>query len=125
MAEVLIVDDEPDAREVLVKILERAGHVVRIARDGKEAVIQVNLKPPDVVVLDLLMPTMNGADFLATVRAYRRFRSLPIVLLTAVSEHPLLDQALELGVQSILVKSKAIFEDIRQAIEEALRANEA
>jgi CheY-like chemotaxis protein len=125
MAEVLIVDDEPDAREVLVKILERAGHVVRIARDGKEAVIQVNLKPPDVVVLDLLMPTMNGADFLATVRAYRRFRSLPIVLLTAVSDHPLLDQARELGVQSILIKSKAIFEDIRQAIEEALRANGA
>lgn len=125
MAEVLIVDDEPDAREVLGKILERAGHVVRIARDGREAVTQVNLKPPDVVVLDLLMPTMNGADFVATVRAYRRFRSLPIVLLTAVSDHTLLDQALELGVQSILVKSKAIFEDIRQAIEEALRANDA
>jgi CheY-like chemotaxis protein len=123
MAEVLIVDDEPDAREVLVKILERAGHVVRIARDGREAVTQVNLRPPDVVVLDLLMPTMNGADFLATVRAYRRFRSLPIVLLTAMSDHPLMDQARELGVQSILVKSKAIFEDIRQAVEEALRAN--
>jgi len=122
MAEVLIVDDEPDTREVLGKILERAGHVVRIARDGKEAVTQVNLKPPDVVVLDLLMPTMNGADFLATVRAYRRFRSLPIVLLTAVSDHPLLDQVVELGVQSILVKSKAIFEDIRRAIEEAMRA---
>jgi len=68
---------------------------------------------------------MNGADFLATVRAYRRFRSLPIVLLTGASDHPLLDQVRELGVQSILVKSRAIFEDIRQAVEEALRANGA
>ena len=125
MAEVLIVEDEADTREVLGKILERAGHVVRSAHDGREAVSQVTLNAPDVVVLDLLMPTMNGADFLETVRAYRRFRSLPVVVLTAVSSHPLLDQARDLGVHSVLLKTKATFEDIRQAIEDALRAKKA
>ena len=122
MAEVLIVDDEADAREPLGRFLEKSGHVVRVAHDGKAALSQVMLKLPDVVLLDLLMPHMSGADFLAVVRSYRRLHALPVVVLTALSNTPVLERARKLGVHSILLKTKASFEDIRRAVEEATRA---
>ena len=122
MAEVLIVDDEADAREPLGKFLEKSGHAVRVSSDGQAAVIEVLLKLPDVVLLDLLMPRMSGPDFLAVVRSYRRLHALPVVVLTALSNTPVLERARKLGVQAVLLKSKATFEDIRLAVEEATRA---
>src|SRR5437868_6519991 len=88
MAEVLIVDDSADAREPLGRFLEKLGHVVRAAPCGREALEQLIAKAPDVVLLDLLMPQMTGADFLSVVRSYRRFQSLPVVVLTALSNAP-------------------------------------
>jgi CheY-like chemotaxis protein len=121
MAEVLIVDDEPDARKPLGRLLEKVGHVVRVAPDGREALTQVLLKLPDVVVLDLLMPNMDGTDFLAALRSYRRLQRLPVVVLTALSNTPTLDRARALGAHSVLLKSKATFDDVRHAVEEAVR----
>ena len=125
MPEVLIVDDEPDAREPLGRFLKKLGHVVRVAGDGREALAQVTAKPPDVVLLDLLMPRMSGQAFLEVVRSYRRFQSLPVVVLTAVSNTPALELVLALGAHSVLLKSKATFEDIREAVEEAARTGYA
>ena len=122
MAEVLIVDDEADAREPLGWFLEKSGHVVRVAPDGGAALTQVMLKLPDVVVLDLLMPEMSGSDFLALLRSYRRLRAVPVVVLTALSNTPVLERAIKLGVHAVLLKTKATYPDIRRAVEEATRA---
>jgi CheY-like chemotaxis protein len=125
MPEVLIVDDQPDAREPLGKFLEKLGYVVRVAADGREALVQVTAKAPDVVLLDLLMPRMSGTEFLGVLRSYRRFQSLPVVVITAVSNISMLDRTGKLGVHSILQKSKATFEDIRLAVEHAARGGAA
>jgi CheY-like chemotaxis protein len=122
MAEVLIVDDSADAREPLGRFLEKLGHVVRAAPCGREALDQLIAKAPDVVLLDLMMPEMSGADFLALARSYLRFRSLPVVVLTALSSSPALDRVRELGAHSVLLKSKATFDEIRHALEEAARS---
>ena len=125
MVEVLIVDDEADAREPLGKFLVKAGHAVRHAPGGQEALAEVVLKLPDVVLLDLLMPKISGTDFLAVVRSYRRFRSLPVVVLTGLFDTPELERAAKLGVHSVLLKSKVTFEDIRRAVEDAARGGAA
>ena len=119
MAEVLIVDDEADAREPLGRYLEKVGHLVRVAPSAGDGLTQVMLKLPDVVVLDLLMPQMSGTEFLAAVRSYRRLQRLPVVVLTALSNTPTLDRALKLGAHSVLLKSKVTFEDVRRAVEDA------
>jgi DNA-binding NarL/FixJ family response regulator len=71
------------------------------------------------------MPHMSGTDFLAIVRSYRRFQSLPVVVLTGLSNTPALDRARKLGAHSVLLKTKATFEDIRRAVEEAARSGGA
>jgi CheY-like chemotaxis protein len=119
MASIMIVEDNADACEPLAKFLERAGHEVRCLPNGREALAQVLAKVPDVVLLDLLMPEMDGPSFLEVVRSYLRIQSLPVVVWTALVDSPMVERAQALKVNSVLAKGKASFEDIQRAIEEA------
>ncbi len=81
---VLLVDDEPDIREVAQLGLETfAGWEVRTATCGAEAVAQAAADPPDVVLLDVMMPGMDGPTTLAALRAQPATRDVPVVFLTA------------------------------------------
>ena len=120
MATVLVVDDNADEAEGLKKLLTVAGHEVRYSPNGREALMQVIGEPPDVVLLDLAMPEMDGASFLEVVRSYLRLQSLPVVVLTGMVDSPMIDRMRTLQVNSILVKGKATFEEIQKAIEEAV-----
>jgi CheY-like chemotaxis protein len=120
MASIMIVDDAIDSCEPLGKYLEKSGHEVRCVANGREALAQVILQLPDVVILDLFMPEMDGPSFLEVVRSYLRLQSLPVVVLTALSESPMVERTRNLHVNAILVKGKATFEDIRRAAEEAV-----
>src|SRR6266550_8656281 len=101
---VMLVDDAADSCEPLAKFLERSGHEVRCVANGREALAAVITKPPDVVVLDLLMPEMDGPSYLEVVRSYLRLQSLPVVVLTAFTDSPLLERARNLSINSILAK---------------------
>jgi CheY-like chemotaxis protein len=120
MARILIVDDNPDELAALGRALQLAGHDVVTAPNGREALIQVMSNPPDVVLLDLIMPEMDGPSFLEVVRSYLRLQSLPVVVLTALDQSPMIDRIQALKVNSILVKGKAKNEDIEKAIVESL-----
>jgi CheY-like chemotaxis protein len=117
----MIVDDTADACEALAKFLQKGGHRVTCYPNGKDALVAVITAPPDVVILDLLMPEMDGPSFLEVVRSYLRLQSLPVVVLTGLAgESPMVDRARYLKVNSILAKGKATFEDIGRAVQEAL-----
>lgn len=120
MASILIVDDAEDASAALGKSLEMAGHVVRRVPDGREALAQVIQDRPDVVVLDLFMPQLDRSSFLEVVRSYLRLQSLPVVVLTALPDSPMVDRVRYLKVNSVLVKGKATLEEIRNAVEQAV-----
>ena len=119
MASILIIDDDVTGRKALAGFLGHAGHVVRSASNGREALAQVISDTPDVVVLDLFMPDMDGPSFLDVVRSYLRIQSLPVVVLTGMTESPMVDRVRYLKVNSVLAKGKATPEDIRRAVEEA------
>jgi CheY-like chemotaxis protein len=119
MSEVLIVDDDIEAQEPLARFLEKAGYAVRRARNGRAALAAILDRTPDVVVLDLLMPEMDGPSLLEVVRSYLRLQSLPVVVLTALEEGPLIDRARNAKVNAILRKSKASLEEVKSAIEHA------
>ena len=120
MPHVLIVEDAPDACEPLQRFLEKSGHKVTCVGNGKEALAEVLARVPDVVLLDLLTPEMDGPSFLEVVRSYLRLQSLPVVVLTGLVDSPMVDRARALHVNSILVKGKASLEDIQHAVQEAL-----
>lgn len=120
MAYILIVDDDPDGREVLGKFLGKAGHNVESSPNGRDALASVLTGMPDVLILDLLMPEMDGTGLLEVLRSYLRLQSLPVIVLTGLPDSPKVQQARHLGVNTILVKGKATLDDILAAVNQEL-----
>jgi CheY-like chemotaxis protein len=114
MARVLVVDDHMDSVEPMCKFLEKSGYNVDCAANGNEALEHILLVRPDLIILDLCMPQLDGCSFLEILRSYLRLQSLPVVVLTAVGEGPLLDRARRLHVNAILIKGKATFDEITE-----------
>jgi DNA-binding response OmpR family regulator len=98
---VLVVDDEPTVREVVVNYLRRDGHVVAEAADGTTALELLEADPPDLVVLDMMLPGVNGLDIL---RRVRQTSNIPVIMLTARAEEADRVTGLELGADDYVVK---------------------
>jgi len=101
MADVLVVDDDPTVREVVVSYLRAAGHQVRETGDGEGALLEVAEVRPDIVVLDLMLP---GIDGLEVCRRLRSQGSLPIVMLTALGGEADRVVGFELGADDYVAK---------------------
>jgi CheY-like chemotaxis protein len=120
MARLLIVDDNCDAGEGLARVFRQFGHEVACVPNGREALLSVLQHKPDAVLLDLVMPDMDGPSFLQVVRHYLRDQSLPVVVLTGFTQSPMIERALHLKVNSVLVKGRASSSDILKALEAAI-----
>ena len=82
MTDVLVVDDDPDIRILVAMALEDAGCVVRTVNDGAAALTAIRAKAPDVVVLDVMMPGMDGYEVVRTLRAIRPRPDTKVLMLT-------------------------------------------
>ena len=120
MANILIVDDTPSAVEPLANHLEAAGHGVICVGNGREALASVLAHLPDVVILDLVMPEMDGPCFLEVIRSYLRLQALPVIVFTALVDSPMVARIQALKVNCVLDRQKASLDDIRRAVEEAM-----
>lgn len=101
MADVLVVDDDPTVREVVVSYLRAGGHQVREVETGEDALAEVALRWPDIVVLDLMLP---GIDGLEVCRRLRQQGDVPIVMLTALGTEADRVVGLELGADDYVAK---------------------
>ena len=101
VAKVLIVDDEPNIREVVGLYLRRDGHDIVSAADGEEALEVFRESEPDLVVLDLMLPKISGLEVCRRMRADRR---VPLIMLTARGEEEERIVGLSLGADDYVVK---------------------
>jgi CheY-like chemotaxis protein len=83
MAKILVVDDEPDIIRFVTKILESRGHQVVTASDGPDALMRVTNDAPDVVVLDLNIPRMDGFEVCRAIKSDPGTKHIPVVMMTA------------------------------------------
>jgi chemosensory pili system protein ChpA (sensor histidine kinase/response regulator) len=120
MAKILIVDDEPDTGTAFAMLFQQAGHDAKHSPNGKDALIQVMQNLPDVVLLDLMMPEMDGPSFLEVVRSYLRLQSLPVVVLTGLGDSPMIDRVQHLKVNAVLAKGKVSSDEIVKEVERAV-----
>lgn len=98
---ILVIDDEPMVREAVGRMLVAEGYQVDHAADGAAALTVVDRDPPDVILLDLMMPGMNGRQFLTALREARG-SDIPVVVMTAV--HGLAQRAVDLGATDVVEK---------------------
>ena len=87
-AKILVVDDDPDMRETLQMILESGGYTVVLAEDGEQCLAMLKEEHPDMLILDLLMPKMDGFEVCKALKDPRlaKYAGIPIVILSSVHE---------------------------------------
>ncbi len=105
MANILVVDDDPTARDLVVTVLSYSGHQMREAGDGAEALIEAQTRPPDLIIADLLMPTMDGFEFVRRLREQAALAQTPVIFYTATYvESEVRNLAQACGVTHIITK---------------------
>lgn len=101
---VLVIEDEPNISEALRFILTREGWQVEVSADGHAMLGQMQADPPDLVILDLMLPGLSGFDILKTLRAIELTRELPVLMLTAKGQGADRAEAERLGVTRFMTK---------------------
>lgn len=100
----LIVDDNEQNLELLQAYLEDLGCTIRLARDGQEALDEVERRAPDLVLLDVMMPRMSGFQACARIKADPQTRDIPVLMVTALNEVGDVERAVECGADDFLTK---------------------
>jgi DNA-binding response OmpR family regulator len=104
MARILVADDDEDIRMLVVMRLQHSGHDVAQAGDGASAVESCRREAPDLVVLDLMMPGMNGLDACRTIRSDPALARTPVILLTARAQSSDVEAGLAAGADDYITK---------------------
>ncbi|MDZ7344581.1 MAG: response regulator, partial [candidate division KSB1 bacterium] len=115
---ILVVDDEASIRELLNQNLQEAGYQVRVAANGREALEQVRREPPDLIILDVMMPEMNGFDVAAVLKNDPATMDIPILILSIVQDR---ERGFRLGVDRYLTKpidTEALFREVSSLLQQ-------
>ena len=119
MTRILVADDDPAIQKVLFQTFRLEGYEVATASDGEEALTELEGELPDVVVLDVMMPKLDGFDVLKRIRADPRTKALPVILLTARSSQDDIWQGWQSGVDYYMTKPFDV-EDLLKFLEHVL-----
>ncbi len=101
---VLLAEDEPNIVESISFLLKREGYAVAVASDGRSALDMAINEQPDVMVLDLMLPEMDGYEVLRNLRANQQAKDLPVLMLTAKGQKIDRETALECGANLFMTK---------------------
>ncbi len=104
IVKILLADDEPDMTRVIGKSLEVSGYEVIIANDGIECISKAQCEQPDVILLDNVMPNMDGLTALEKLRSSQRTEDIPVIIVTALADEDSIARALKGGADSYVVK---------------------
>ena len=116
---ILVVEDDEVTQNLFKRFLERSGFDVAVADNGEDALERVARDSPNLVLLDLMMPKMDGFGFLQALRGSAA-AGLPVIVTSALADPARQTQAMELGAKAYLVKTKFTLADLIRAIQQLL-----
>ena len=120
MSTILIVEDDPDTREIMGRYLTLGGYEHVSASNGWEALLAVDQNEIDLILLDVMMPGMDGVTFLNILRNAQTKRNTPVVIVTAMSSQELTSRFRDLPVNAILPKTQELFDELMQIVHKIL-----
>ncbi len=103
-ASVLVVDDSPVNLRLLAHILNNMGHTVRPAKNGRMALASAQSAPPDLILLDIMMPEMNGFEVLTRLKADPELRDVPVLIISALDDMDSIVKGIKMGAEDYLPK---------------------
>jgi CheY-like chemotaxis protein len=116
---IIVVEDTTDLRMNIVEMFQMEGFSVSPARHGREALAILLKVKPDVIITDLLMPEMNGFDFIARVRENLQWQQIPILVFSAMPAQENEEKILRMGANSYLKKPSSL-EDLLEAVKKLI-----
>lgn len=119
MAKILAAEDERDIRDLIAFTLRFAGHEVTTATNGEEAVSMAEQVKPDLILLDVRMPRMNGYDACRAIKANPSLKDIPVVFLSAKGQESEVQAGLQAGAEEYILKPFApdqLIERVRQIL---------
>jgi CheY-like chemotaxis protein len=125
MATILLIDDEPIIRQLFQKVLEHEGHSVLTASNGREALEVLRENKPDLLLLDMMMPQMDGISFLRLMRRNAQWADIPVVIMSALADKGNICNAGTLGVRDYLLKAGFSLPLLRKRIKKYLEPQPA
>ncbi len=120
-SKILVAEDEQDARLIYVDILTSAGYEVDGVADGKEALIKMESKKYDLVLLDIIMPNLDGISALKSIKEDpTKYGTMPIYMLTNIGSDAAIENSVQLGAQGYILKSDTDPSELTDLVEKAL-----
>lgn len=120
---ILIVEDDLFIRELYERQLSLAGYTVSSAADGPEGLEKMNQKVPNLLLLDIMLPKMNGLDVLKAIKAQDTTKEVPVILLTNLGQDSVIKEGFNLGADGYLIKSAYTPDQIIDEVKKFLDAN--
>jgi CheY-like chemotaxis protein len=121
---VLCIEDNPDTQRMLTFILARAGYDVITADDGPQGIEKARAWRPALILVDMMMPKMSGAETIKELRKIDSIREVPILVLSAYKEGALIDEALAAGADDYLIKT-VLPDDLTDIVDRCLEIGSA
>ncbi len=120
MKKILFVEDEEALQKTLSEILKQEGYEVSSAFNGEDGLKLAQSQKPDLILLDLIMPKMDGFETLKRLKAYEETKDIPVIVLTNLEGIGDVGKAIELGATTYLVKAQYSLEEVLEKVKKAL-----
>jgi CheY-like chemotaxis protein len=120
MGRILIVDDEPQACQILSRLIRHLGHETAWRTGGAAALSYVDESPVDLVILDVMMPGMDGMEVLRRLRGDPKTAKMRIVMFSAVADRNFIDEAIRKGANDYWVKASFDFGQLKDRLDDLL-----
>jgi CheY-like chemotaxis protein len=122
MGRILVIDDHAETVKPLLRLLQLEGHSATGVSNAFEALGSVQQSPPDLIVLDVMIPPIDGLTFLMRLREDARSREIPVIVVSGLSDPQTMARAKELGVRESFVKTQFAPEQLLASIAKHLEA---
>ncbi|NCS32631.1 response regulator [bacterium] len=118
---ILIIEDDFFIRELYERQFTKEGYIVLVAEDGPTGLVMASQELPQLILLDIMLPKLNGLDLLRTLKSKDETKGIPVILLTNLGQESVIKEGFELGAESYLIKSaytpSQIIEEIKNFLE--------
>lgn len=123
MTKVLLIEDDPLIYRLYEKLFKLEGFEIELAENGKLGLEKVGSVKPDIILLDIMMPEMNGIEFLTNLKADETTKDIPVIVLTNMSDMNVAQMAQAKGAVLIIVKSQAEPDHVVESVKAVLSKN--
>ncbi len=117
---ILIVEDDPFISDMYATKFQMKGYMVGLAKNGREAMEEIKKEKPDIILLDVLMPRMDGYEFLEKFKKKKEFGNIPVIILTNLGQKREVEKGLSLGADDYIIKAYFTPKEVVEKVENLL-----